>query len=173
MGWIYCISKEDERHIETSRDRRGASCGVGHSPDIEFYPYLWMLGGEIVKQKTGNPTKGKYWFPAFNGIEGVQALGFIKAQIDAGIKPQRQHFWGQEFLDRKFAVMLEAVQNHVHLNTTEQKQAFERNVGYFQCFPYQTQVISATLLGGFEFSIPQTSRNKIFCMGINNVNTRA
>ena len=93
--------------------------------------------------------------------EGVKALGFIKAQIDAGVKPQRQHFWGQEFLNRKFAVMLESVQNHVHLNTTEQKRAFERDVGFFPMFPVPNlSYHSATLIGGFEFSIPQTSRNK-------------
>ena len=32
--------------------------GASHSPDIEFYPYLWMLGGDILKQKNGHPTKG-------------------------------------------------------------------------------------------------------------------
>jgi multiple sugar transport system substrate-binding protein len=135
--------------------------GASHSPDIEFYPYLWMLGGEILRQKSGHPTKGTYWFPAFNGTEGVKALGFIKAQIDAGIKPQRQHFWGKEFLDRKFAVMLEALQNHVHLNTTKQKQAFEEKVGFFPMFPVPNlSYRSATLLGGSEFSIAQTSKNK-------------
>jgi multiple sugar transport system substrate-binding protein len=47
-------------------------------------------------------------FPVpYNSSEGVRALGFIEAQIDAGIKPQKDHFWGKEFLDRKFAVMLE------------------------------------------------------------------
>jgi multiple sugar transport system substrate-binding protein len=66
-----------------------------------------MPGGEIIKQKTGHPTKGAYWFPAFNSTEGVKALEFIKAQIDACVKPQRQHFWGKEFLNTKFAVMLE------------------------------------------------------------------
>jgi multiple sugar transport system substrate-binding protein len=30
----------------------------------------------------------------------VLKLSFIKAQIDAGIKPQRQHFWGKEFLNQ-------------------------------------------------------------------------
>ena len=135
--------------------------GVAHSPDIEFYPYLWMQGGEIIKQKSGHPTKGTYWFPTFNGTAGVKALGFIKAQIDAGIKPQRQHFWGKEFLDRKFAVMLEALQNHVHLNTTEQKQVFEQKVGFFPMFPVPNlSDHSATLLGGEELSIPQTSKNK-------------
>ena len=135
--------------------------GVAHSPDIEFYPYLWMQGGEIIKQKSGHPTKGTYWFPAFNSTEGVKALGFIKAQIDAGVKPQRQHFWGKEFLDRKFAVMLEALQNHVHMNTTEQKLAFEQKVGFFPMFPVpHLSDRSATLEGGEELSIPQTSRNK-------------
>ena len=34
-------------------------------------------------------------------------MNFIKQQVDAGIKPQKNHYWGQEFLDRKFAVMIE------------------------------------------------------------------
>ena len=39
--------------------------GAVHSPDL-WYPYLWMLGGEMFQQKSGHPTKGVYWFPAFN-----------------------------------------------------------------------------------------------------------
>ena len=39
--------------------------------------------------------------------QGVKALEFLKRQVDAGIKPQVNHFWGQEFADKKFAVMLE------------------------------------------------------------------
>ena len=31
--------------------------GASHSPDL-WYPYLWMLGGEILKMKSGYPTKG-------------------------------------------------------------------------------------------------------------------
>jgi multiple sugar transport system substrate-binding protein len=31
--------------------------GANHSPDI-WYPYLWMLGGDIIEQKNGHPTKG-------------------------------------------------------------------------------------------------------------------
>ena len=58
--------------------------------------------------------------------------------------------------------MLDSVQNHLHLNTTEQKRAFERDVGFFPMFPVQNLSYSATLIGGFEFSIPQTSRNKDF-----------
>src|ERR687888_729487 len=80
--------------------------GASHSPDL-WYPYLWMLGGQILTTKDGHPTKGSYWFPAYNSSEGVKAMEFIKAQINAGIKPQKQHFWGKEFLNRKFAVMIE------------------------------------------------------------------
>src|SRR5918912_98338 len=34
------------------------------APDL-WYPYLWMLGGHILKEKAGHPTKGTYWFPAY------------------------------------------------------------------------------------------------------------
>jgi multiple sugar transport system substrate-binding protein len=36
--------------------------GAGHSPHIEFSPYLWMLGGSIIEDRPGHPTKGDYWF---------------------------------------------------------------------------------------------------------------
>jgi hypothetical protein len=35
--------------------------GANYSPDL-WYPYLWMLGGDIVVQKDRHPTKGTYWF---------------------------------------------------------------------------------------------------------------
>src|SRR5918995_1133996 len=108
--------------------------GASHSPDI-WYPYLWMLRGYIIEPKVGHPTKGVYWFPAYNSSEGVKAMEFIKSQVDAGVKPQKEHFWGKEFLNRKFAVMLEALQHHVDLNTTEQKQDFEKKVGFLPMFP--------------------------------------
>ncbi len=134
---------------------------AGHSPDMSFYPYLWMLGGEILQWKSGHPTKGSYWFPAYNSSEGVKALGFIKEQVNAGIKPQKNHYWGKEFLDRKFAVMLEALQHHVHLNTTEQIQDFEKKVGFLPMFPVPNEAnSSATLMGGWELGIPKTSKSK-------------
>jgi len=135
--------------------------GASHSPDIDFYPYLWMLGGDIIGLKSGHPSKGSYWFPTFNSSEGVRALGFIKAQLDAGIKPQKNHYWGNEFLHRKFAVMLEALQNHVHVNTTDQKNEFEHKVGFLPMFPVPDGTNqSATMMGGWEFSIANKSKNK-------------
>jgi multiple sugar transport system substrate-binding protein len=134
--------------------------GANHSPDL-WYPYLWMLGGSILEERQGHPTKGTYWFPAYNSSAGVRAMEFIKAQINAGIKPQKQHFWGKEFLDRKFAVMLEAVQHQVHLNNTEQKQAFEQKIGFLPFpVPDEQHYQSSTLMGGWLFNIPKTSKNK-------------
>jgi multiple sugar transport system substrate-binding protein len=51
-----------------------------------------MIGGDVIKQKkSGHPTKGTYWFPAYNSSAGVKAMEFIKAQVDAGIKPQNSY----------------------------------------------------------------------------------
>ena len=138
---------------------------AGHSPDMSFYPYLWELGGEIIKLKSGHPTKGVYWFPAYNSTEGVKALGFIKAQVDAGIKPQREHFWGKEFFNRKFAVMLEALQNHVrddyNVTTPDKVEEFEQKVGFLPMFPVpHAGSNNVTLMGGWLLSVPEISKNK-------------
>ncbi|MDQ4016813.1 MAG: extracellular solute-binding protein [Thermoproteota archaeon] len=66
--------------------------GAPHARDL-WYPYLWMLGGEILELREGHPTKGAYWFPSYNSSEGVRALEFLKRQVDAGIKPQKEHSW--------------------------------------------------------------------------------
>jgi multiple sugar transport system substrate-binding protein len=133
--------------------------GANHSPDL-WYPYLWMLGGSILEKRSGHPTKESYWFPAYNSSAGVRAMDFIKAQIEASIKPQTNHFWGKEILDRKFVVMLEAVQHHIHLNNTEQKQDFEQKIGLLP-FPVPDENYeSSTLMGGWLLSIPTTSKNK-------------
>jgi multiple sugar transport system substrate-binding protein len=135
--------------------------GASHSPDIEFYPYLWMLGGDILQEREGHPTKGTYWFPAFNGSEGVRALQFIKDQIQAGIKPQTEHHWGKEFLDRKFAIMLEALQHHIPFLPVDQQQNFENEIGMIPMFPVPNpNSSSASLLGGWELGIPADSKNK-------------
>jgi multiple sugar transport system substrate-binding protein len=134
--------------------------GASHSPDI-WYPYLWMLGGYIIEPKDGHPTKGVYWFPAYNSSEGVRAMEFIKSQVDAGIKPQREHFWGEEFLDRKFAVMIEALQHHIPLSTPEKRIEFEQRVGFIPMFPVPNlDNETATLMGGWALSIPSTSTHK-------------
>ena len=133
---------------------------ASHSPDL-WYPYLWMLGGYIIESKDGHPTKGVHWFPAYNSSAGVKAMEFIKSQVDAGIKPQKEHYWGEEFLDRKFVVMIEALQHHIPLSTPEKRMEFEQKVGFIPMFPVPNlDNNSATLMGGWAISIPSTSIHK-------------
>ena len=131
--------------------------GAVHSPDL-WYPYLWMLGGEILQQKAGHPTKGVYWFPAFNSSEGVRAMEFIKSQVDAGIKPQKEHYWGKEFIDRNFSVMIEGSWMPTRgENITD----FEDRVGFIPMFPVPNlDNETSTLMGGWELAIPKTSTHK-------------
>lgn len=132
--------------------------GASHSPDL-WYPYLWMLGGDIIKQKSGHPTKGTNWFPAYISSAGVKAMEFIKAQIDAGIKPQKKHLFGDEFANRKFAVMIEGSwMPNTWSNLTSQE--FD-NIGFIPMFPVaDNKTNTSTLMGGWEISIPVTSSHK-------------
>ena len=49
----------------------------------------------ILQQREGHPTKGNYWFPAFNSSAGLKALSFIQDQVNAGLNPQKEHRWGE------------------------------------------------------------------------------
>jgi multiple sugar transport system substrate-binding protein len=134
--------------------------GAEHSPDM-WYPYLWMLGGDILNLKPGHPSKGAYWFPAFNSTEGVKALNFIKNQTEiADVIPQKNHTWGAEFVDRKFAVMIEGswIPGKFDL---EGLRLPEQEVGFIPMFPVPNQTTqTTTMMGGWELAIPQNSKNK-------------
>jgi multiple sugar transport system substrate-binding protein len=132
--------------------------GAPHSPDM-WYPYLWMLGGDILERKDGHPKKGSYWYPSFNSTEGVQALQFLKDQVDAGIKPQKEHYFGREFANRTFAVMLE-VSSMLGQFPRESWPTLEQKVGFIPMFPVPNQTTqTSTMMGGWELSIPTTSQN--------------
>ena len=131
--------------------------GASHSPDL-WYPYLWMLGGDIVGRKSGHPVEGNYWYPSYNSSAGVAALQFLKDQVTAGVAPQKNHSWGQEFADRKFAVMIEA--SHVPLYfPAEQRENLKEKVGYLPLPKPEKVNQSATMMGGWELSIPKTSKH--------------
>ncbi len=132
--------------------------GASHSPDL-WYPYLWELGGEIIKQKSGHPTKGAYWFPAYNGSAGVKAMEFIKTQVDSDIIPQKKHFFGDEFANRKFAVMIEGSWMPSKWSNLTGQQI--ENIGFIPMFPVpDNKTKNSTLMGGWVISIPMTSSNK-------------
>jgi multiple sugar transport system substrate-binding protein len=134
---------------------------LGTSYDVDmWYPYLWMLGGEIVELRQGHPTKGVYWFPSYNSSQGVKALDFLKQQVvDAGIEPQSEHYWGTEFVNRTFAVMLE-LSWVPYLFPKESWPTLEQQIGFIPMFPVPNQTIqTSTMMGGWELSIPSTSQN--------------
>ena len=132
--------------------------GTSYDPDM-WYPYLWMLGGEILELREGHPTKGVYWFPSYNSSEGVKAMEFLKQQVDAGIKPQKEHNWGAEFANRTFAVMIDGSWMPVFF-PRESWPTLEEKIGFIPMFPVPNQTIqTSTMMGGWELAVPSTSQN--------------
>src|ERR671915_1435147 len=132
--------------------------GAPHEPDM-WYPYLWMLGGEILELRGGHPTKGGYWFPSYNSSEGVRAMEFLKRQVDAGIEPQKEHSWGLEFANKTFPVMLEGSWMPGEF-PKESWPMLEQQVGFIPTFPVPNQTIqTSTMMGGWELAIPSTSQH--------------
>jgi multiple sugar transport system substrate-binding protein len=132
--------------------------GASHDPDM-WYPYLWMLGGEILELRQGHPTKGGYWFPSYNSSEGVQAMEFLKQQVDAGIEPQREHSFGAEFANRTFPVMIEGSWM-LSAFPRESWPTLEQQVGFIPMFPVPNQTTqTSTMMGGWELAIPSTSQH--------------
>ena len=132
--------------------------GAPHDPDM-WYPYLWMLGGEILEVREGHPTKGVYWFPSYNSSEGVKAMEFLKRQVDAGIKPQKEHGWGLEFANRTFPVMIEGSWM-LSAFPRESWPTLEQEVGFIPMFPVPNGTTqTSTMMGGWELAIPSTSQH--------------
>ncbi len=162
-NWNEYISSSKKLNELLEKDRIQAMhlVGANHSPDM-WYPYLWMLGGEILEQREGHPKKSNYWYPIYNNDLGVKALQFLKDQVDVGIKPQINHFWGQEFADKKFAVMLEGSWILGQFPKNEWS-TLEEKIGMIPMFPVPSNSNStntSTLMGGWILSIPETSQNK-------------
>jgi multiple sugar transport system substrate-binding protein len=128
---------------------------VGTAVDM-WYPYLWMLGGSIVESRPGHPTKDLYWFPGYNSTEGVQALEFLKKQIDIGLKPQTT--LDIQFVDRKFAVMLSGSWMP---SVFPDRLNLEQMVGFLPAFPAPNDSVqTSTMTGGWQLSIPSISTHK-------------
>jgi multiple sugar transport system substrate-binding protein len=132
--------------------------GAPHDRDI-WYPYLWMLGGDILELREGHPTKDVYWFPSYNSSEGVRAMEFLKQQVDAGIKSQKEHSWGLEFANRTFPVMIEGSWMLAAF-PRESWPTLEQEVGFIPMFPVPNQTTqTSTMMGGWELAIPSTSQH--------------
>jgi multiple sugar transport system substrate-binding protein len=128
-----------------------------HEPDM-WYPYLWMLGGEILELRQDHPTKGVYWFPSYNSSEGVRAMEFLKRQVDAGIEPQERQF-DTAFRNKNFSVIL-ADSAMPGSFPKESGPTLEEELGFIPMFPVPNQTIpTSTMMGGWELAIPSTSEN--------------
>jgi multiple sugar transport system substrate-binding protein len=126
----------------------------------KWYPYLWMLGGDILVQKEGHPTKGTYWFPAYNSSAGVKALEFLKQQVQAGIKPQSHMFETAFAKEKKFAVIITGSWMPGEF-PRDQWSNLPNKIGFLPLFPLASDAIhNSTMMGGWELSIPHTSNNK-------------
>ena len=64
-----------------------------------------MIGGDILQHKQGHPTMESYWFPTYNGTEGVRALEFFRQLVSADVKPITVDF-EKEFAAKNYTVML-------------------------------------------------------------------
>jgi multiple sugar transport system substrate-binding protein len=134
---------------------------ASHSPDL-WYPYLWMLGGDILEHRDGHPTKGSYWFPAYNSSQGVRAMEFLKEQVNAGIKPHVNALHqAQDFVNRKFAVSIDGSWVPGQF-PPEQRKQLESRVGFLPLFPISSNETnqSSTLMGGWELAIPASAAHK-------------
>jgi multiple sugar transport system substrate-binding protein len=132
--------------------------GASHDLDL-WYPYLWMLGGEILQLRQGHPTEDVYWFPSYNSSEGVTALEFLKRQVDAGIEPQDRPYLDTAFVNRNFSVMLGGSWMPGEF-PKESLPTLEQKVGFIPMFPVPNQTIqTSTMMGGYELSIPTTSQH--------------
>jgi multiple sugar transport system substrate-binding protein len=128
-----------------------------HEPDM-WYPYLWMLGGEILELREGHPTKGVYWFPSYNSSEGLEAMEFLKRQVDAGIEPQNRQV-EKAFANRNFSVILGGSWMPGEF-PRESWPTLEQNIGFIPMFPVPNQTVpTSTMMGGWEVAIPSTSQN--------------
>jgi multiple sugar transport system substrate-binding protein len=141
------------------RNISGIELVGGPGSQNEWYPFLWMLGGEIITQKSGHPSKGVYWFPTYNSTNGVKALEFFEQLIDANVNPITINF-EKEFADKNYAEMLGGSWlpgNFPNLT----KQEIEDRIGMIPMFPVPTEgTDTASIMGGWLLSIPQTSIHK-------------
>lgn len=153
---------ESAKKLDTALEKRGIH-GIelvgGPGSQNEWYPFLWMTGGDILQYKQGHPTKGSYWFPTYNSTEGVRALEFFRQLVSANVKPITVDF-EKEFAAKNYTVMLGGSWlpgTFVPLT----KQNFEQKIGMIPMFPVPNEgTRSSSIMGGWLLSIPQTSKHK-------------
>jgi multiple sugar transport system substrate-binding protein len=155
----YIESAEKLNDALNDQGIQGVELIGGPGSQNEWYPFLWMLGGSIVESKPDHPTKGSYWFPSYNSSQGVRALDFYKALVDAGAKPITVDF-EKEFANKKYAVILGGSWLPTSFPSLT-KQDIEQQIGMIPMFPVPNEnTTTSTIMGGWLLSIPNSSKNK-------------
>ena len=86
-------------------------------------------------------------------------MEFLKQQVDAGIKPQKNHSWGAEFANRTFPVMIEGSWM-LDAFPIDSWPTLGQEVGFIPMFPVPNQTIqTSTMMGGWQVAIQSTSQN--------------
>jgi multiple sugar transport system substrate-binding protein len=156
-GYIQSAKKLDSALEQ--RKMHGVELVGGPGSQNEWYPFLWMLGGNILQYKLGHPTKGSYWFPAYNSTEGDRALQFFRELVDANVKPITIDF-EKEFANKNYSVMLGGSWLPGEFLPLT-KQEFEDRIGMIPMFPVPDNGSpTASIIGGWLLSIPQASKHK-------------
>jgi multiple sugar transport system substrate-binding protein len=90
----------------------------------------------------------------------VEALDFLKQQVvDAGIEPQSEHYWGEEFANKSFPIMIEGSWLPGEF-PKESWPTVEQEVEFIPMFPVPNQTIpTSTMMGGWMLAIPSTSQH--------------
>ena len=141
---------------------QGIQGGIALCGASEWYPYLWMLGGDILVQKDGHPTKGTYWFPAYNSTAGIKAAEFLKDEVAAGIKPILSNVsgWDRDFINKRTAILMGGSWLPEFF-PPDQRKDLGKIVGFLPLYPVPNHGNqTTTLLGGWELGIPSTSKSK-------------
>jgi multiple sugar transport system substrate-binding protein len=156
-GYIQSAKKLDSALEQ--RKIHGVELVGGPGSQNEWYPFLWMLGGNILQYKLGHPMKGSYWFPAYNSTEGDRALQFFRELVDANVKPITIDF-EKEFANKNYSVMLGGSWLPGEFLPLT-KQEFEDRIGMIPMFPVPDNGSpTASIMGGWLLSIPQASKHK-------------
>ncbi len=127
----------------------------GWAPDFEFFPYLWQEGGKILEKRDGK------YVPAFQSEAGVRALQFLVDRVKAGIDPQTQTFWGNDFAQKKWAV-------YPHGNWAASESRFPKTTARerqqrIAALPLPVSApgkVPVTLAGGWIMSVPAVLQSK-------------
>ena len=159
LYWDTCIPAVKKLNDALAAEGIGGfrlDMGGSYAADFFFYPLLWSEGGDILSTVNGKLE------PAFNSEAGVRALQFLVDLVKkAGVEPQMQCFWGNDWAARKWAVYIHgnwATSASRFPGTTAQER--EQKVAVLPYPVSEPGKVPVTLSGGWIMTIPAILQQK-------------